>query len=309
MGTRMFRNFAIFLGANAVLGSAAVYAFNKKYFPPKGNTFKDHIEPHTQLKPISDNLWQVTGTLMNCKDGRNMTVYRVPKTGDLILHSVIALNDEEMKKIEDLGKVKYMIVPNSFHTIDAAVFTEKYPNITVVAPELDVDKINKKLSTHKVDVTSEELFKSGNNFGITLLSSPLHNKNTLSEWVYDVPLDQKDTRRALIVNDTMTNHNETSGDPIVDVFRSFYGLKGDGVYPRVTWMVRYIATYFQPKLVRDSLEHIATVIEKSDKKYEAIVLSHGNPVTKDLPAKLRVAGYAKKVAEITIPQATEKSEK
>jgi hypothetical protein len=67
----------------------------------------DHkIFPHGELREVAANLWQLRGSLPFPLP-RNMTVHRLPD-GELLLHSVVALDDDGMKKLESLGKPAWM---------------------------------------------------------------------------------------------------------------------------------------------------------------------------------------------------------
>jgi hypothetical protein len=70
-----------------------------------------------------------------------------------------------MSTIEQLGRPEVMIVPNSWHRADAAVFKERYPNLKVVCPKAAMDKVNEKV---KVDISAEEYFAtSSSSSGVT----------------------------------------------------------------------------------------------------------------------------------------------
>lgn len=107
------------------------------------------IFPHGELQELAGDLWQLRGSLPFPLP-RNMTVHRLPG-GELLLHSVIALNDEGMKKLEALGKPAWMLVPHPLHTMDAAFYKQRYPKIRVIAP----DDAKQKLPSVGVDFAPE----------------------------------------------------------------------------------------------------------------------------------------------------------
>src|SRR4051812_35770044 len=93
---------------------------------------------------------------------RNMVVWRIPKTRELVIHSPVALSEALMQKFTngELGKgvrtlvvlsphcnpyillqVKYIIVPNSRHRRDAFVFGERFPNAHVLCPAKAADAV------------------------------------------------------------------------------------------------------------------------------------------------------------------------
>lgn len=65
---------------------------------------------------------------------RNMSIYRLPGTAGLLIHSGVALDVAVMAEIEAMGKVSYIVVPNDQHRIDAAVFHARYPQAQVLCP-------------------------------------------------------------------------------------------------------------------------------------------------------------------------------
>jgi hypothetical protein len=75
-----------------------------------------------------------------------MTVHRLP-SGDLLLYSVVALNDDGLKKLEQLGRPAWMIVPHPMHTMDVAFYAERYPELRVIAP----DDAKERLASVKVE--------------------------------------------------------------------------------------------------------------------------------------------------------------
>jgi hypothetical protein len=90
------------------------------------------ILPHGPIEELAPGLWSVTGDLpIPLK--RNMVVYRL-KDGTLLLHSVIAMEEEGMKKLEALGKPSVLIVPHGGHRMDAKFYKERYPAARVLAP-------------------------------------------------------------------------------------------------------------------------------------------------------------------------------
>jgi hypothetical protein len=65
---------------------------------------------------------------------RRMTVVRL-RDGRLIIFSAIALDESEMKALEDYGRPSFLIVPNERHRKDAKIWKDRYPELQVIAPE------------------------------------------------------------------------------------------------------------------------------------------------------------------------------
>ena len=120
-----------------VLLASCVFLFLKFTSKQKeADTFASHVLPHGKLMKLCNRVYQVEGSLPHGMAlPRNMVVYQVPRDNqqnDLILHSVIALNDEEMEKLEQLGHPNIIIVPNKLHTLDTTVYQRRYPHIKTV---------------------------------------------------------------------------------------------------------------------------------------------------------------------------------
>jgi len=98
---------------------------------------KAHTEwtvlPHDPIETIAENLWRVEGDLPKPGLRRVMTVARLAD-GRLVIHNAIALDDEEMARLEAWGEPAFLVVPNGWHRLDAAIFKARYPKIRVLAP-------------------------------------------------------------------------------------------------------------------------------------------------------------------------------
>ena len=110
------------------------------------------ILPHDEgPRELMAGVWEVTGHLPFPLK-RNMTIVRLAD-GTLLLHSVIAMNDAGMAKLDALGKPSIMIVPHGGHRLDAPFYKARYPEIRVVAPAAVRAKVEEVV---KVDATAEE---------------------------------------------------------------------------------------------------------------------------------------------------------
>jgi hypothetical protein len=83
---------------------------------------------------------------------RNMTVIRLGD-GSLLLHSVVAMNDEGMAKLDALGKPSVLIVPHGGQRMDAAFYEARHPQARVVCPAATRAQVEQVV---KVDATCEE---------------------------------------------------------------------------------------------------------------------------------------------------------
>jgi hypothetical protein len=93
------------------------------------------VLPHEAPTQVTDDILTVVGEigmpLMTLP--RRMTAVRL-KDGRLVIFSAIALDEGEMKRLEDFGAPAFLIVPNDHHRMDAKVWKQRYPALRVIAP-------------------------------------------------------------------------------------------------------------------------------------------------------------------------------
>jgi hypothetical protein len=228
--------------------------------PSKVSVMAEHrIFPHGELREIADNLWQLRGSLPFPLP-RNMTVHRLPG-GELLLHSVIALDDDGMKKLEALGKPAWMLVPHPLHTMDAAFYKQRYPRIRVIAH----DDARNELGSVSVDFSPEA--------GLAEIGARHHVAPGMryTEVVLDVPVDGG---RALVFTDLVAHGKAPS------LLLKLLGAPGGSGVPRI---VRFRQVSNKP-LVRGFLAKIA---ETPDVRI--VATGHTPPIEGDCASFLRVA--------------------
>jgi hypothetical protein len=91
------------------------------------------VLPHDPIEKHSQSLWSVSGKMPGGNQ-RRMTVAK-RADGKLVIHNAIALSDEEMRELEAFGKPGYLVVPNSFHRMDALIYKQRYPELEVLCPQ------------------------------------------------------------------------------------------------------------------------------------------------------------------------------
>ncbi len=89
---------------------------------------------HGPIEKLADNLWRVTGALPGMSLERTMVIARL-RSGELVIHNAIAMDEGPMKEIEAWGTPAYLVVPNGGHRLDAPAFKRRYPGVRVVAPQ------------------------------------------------------------------------------------------------------------------------------------------------------------------------------
>ena len=91
------------------------------------------VSPHGALEELAPDLWRVEGDVPRTQLKRAMVVVRLP-SGELLLHSAIALDDDGMRQLEALGSPRWLVVPNGWHRMDAARYKARYPDLQVLCP-------------------------------------------------------------------------------------------------------------------------------------------------------------------------------
>jgi hypothetical protein len=97
------------------------------------------ILPHGPIEELSENLWRVEGNLPHFSMRRVMTVVRL-SDGRLVIHSAIALDESEMKRLEAWGTPSFLLIPHQRHRLDAPRYKWRYPALRVLAPPAVVPK-------------------------------------------------------------------------------------------------------------------------------------------------------------------------
>lgn len=100
------------------------------------------VLPHGKLTRLNERIVTVVGDLkmplLNLP--RRMTAIRL-KSGGLAIFSAIALKEQDMAELETFGQPTFLIVPSERHRLDAPAYSQRYPNMRVVAPAAGRKKI------------------------------------------------------------------------------------------------------------------------------------------------------------------------
>jgi hypothetical protein len=95
------------------------------------------VQPHGDLIALADGLLTVEGSIVMPLGTfpRRMTVLALHDGGSAIW-SPIPLREAEMSRIEALGPVRFLIVPNRGHRLDLKPLKNRYPGARIIAPLL-----------------------------------------------------------------------------------------------------------------------------------------------------------------------------
>jgi hypothetical protein len=225
------------------------------------------ILPHDDLEELAPGLWSVTGRLPFPLK-RNMTVYRM-KDGTLLLHSVIALNDAGLARLDSLGKPSVMIVPSTGHRMDAPFYKSRYPALRVLAPAAARAKVEQVIA---VDATCEEALPA---LGIAVHPLPMYRTGELA---YEVAVPGGG--KALILCDAVANADHPPGLGGALMAAIGGGIKGRLGVPR---LVRYM-------LLRDKAAGKQALARLADiPDLRVVTVAHGRPVVGDCRGALQDA--------------------
>jgi hypothetical protein len=215
------------------------------------------VLPHDPIEKLADNLWRVSGKMGRVQ--RQMVLAR-RKDGDVVVHNGIALEEPAMKELEAWGAPRVLVVPNGFHRVDAAIWKQRYPKMTVVAPPKGAKRVSKIVP---VDMTTAE--------------APKDDSVELFE------LDGVPSETNLLVRSggevTLCFCDVVMNQPKVP------GLMGFLLAPTGKVASPRMARMFFVKDKRALAAHLERLAETPGLK--RILFGHGRPVTDDAPAALR----------------------
>src|SRR5690349_20996582 len=96
--------------------------------------FHEHwkVLPHGRLTEIDPNILTVVGNIhMPLTElPRRMTVARLAGRR-LVIFSAIALDEENMRRLDAYGRPAFLVVPSDKHRLDARIWKDRYPALQV----------------------------------------------------------------------------------------------------------------------------------------------------------------------------------
>jgi hypothetical protein len=190
-----------------------------------------------------------------------MTIVR-NGTGELVLYSVIALEEAGMTALETLGKPRFMVIPHRRHQMDAPFYKARYPALRVLSPEPS------RVHGVAVDGRLEELGASG-------IESFVLPGNDHEDVVMDIPFVDG---RALCICESLGN--VTLSGPMSLLLRVL-GPPGGGF--GVARAVRLREITDRPRL----RAWLRAQAKRTDLR--ALLFGHGAPILDDVPAALERA--------------------
>jgi len=221
------------------------------------------VLPHGKLTQVDENILTVVGEIhMPLTDlPRRMTVVRL-NDSRLVIFSAIALDEDEMRALEDYGRPAFLVVPNDHHRMDAKIWKERYPAIEVVAPEGSRKKVEDVVL---VDTTAPRLDDANVQF-VTVPGTRAHEAALVVHTANGT---------TLVLNDIVGNIRDASG--FGGWFLRLTGFAGDE--PHIPKPVKLA-------MIDDKAALRAQLLEWSQlPSLKRILVSHGSPI-EDQPAKV-----------------------
>lgn len=97
------------------------------------------MEKYDPLRKLDAGIYCVDGEWQKSKFRRRMTVIAL-SSGDLVLHSPIAMGPADLAELGQLGRVRYIVAPNIFHDSEARFYAERFSESQVFFPEKQLKK-------------------------------------------------------------------------------------------------------------------------------------------------------------------------
>ena len=199
------------------------------------------VLPHGPIVPLAENLWWVTGAIPHMSLKRIMAVAK-RSDGKLVIHSAIAMGEDQMRELESLGEPAFLVVPSRNHRIDAPAYKKRYPNMKVYAPSGGVQGIEPRVH---VDGTYED-YPADEAVQLEPLEGVKHEEGVMR-------VKSKDGT-TLIFNDVVFNMDRKR-DPLGFLFTT---LMGSAPGPRVSRLAKFLLVGDQAAFRRE-LERLAQV--------------------------------------------------
>lgn len=225
------------------------------------------IYPYGPPEKLAEDIWLVRGNL-SYPLHRNMVILRLP-TGQLVLHSVVAMEEAGLKALESLGTPAYSIVPSTLHVMDAPFYQARYPGMKQLAPSASMEEIGRTVA---LDGTVEDVLPS---LGFGLHKAP---GTKISEFVYAFPMSGGG--RVLVANDVFGSAHAADDSRLLGrLIVSHIAVPGHHLgIPRI-YRWRFITDI---AAVRKFAGDLATIPD-----LRLITVSHGDPVLTDPAGALR----------------------
>jgi hypothetical protein len=225
------------------------------------------VLPHGPLTNFDDDILTVQGdlTMPLGHFPRRMTVVRLADRR-LVVFSAIALDDTEMRWLEQWGRPAFLVVPSPIHRIDAKPWKERYPRMFVVAPAGARAQAEEVVP---VDATSVDFGDPS----VRLVTVPGTDEREAALEV------RRNGGTTLVINDLIWNLEPRGG--VGGLVRKVAGMQSEAPH---------IPPFVEKRAVRDRLA-LADQLERwaSDPALRRILVSHGEEIVEPRAALQHIA--------------------
>jgi len=111
------------------------------------------LYPHGPVSFVDDGLFVVEGRWKRSPFERKMAVFLLA-TGEVAVHSPIAMDEAGMTALEAIGRPSWILVPNTGHSSDASWYADRYPAARVLVPAAARAKLFEKV--RRIDGSLDE---------------------------------------------------------------------------------------------------------------------------------------------------------
>jgi hypothetical protein len=226
------------------------------------------VLPHGPVETVDDRIVTVQGEIPMPlgKFPRRMTVVGLSRNRSAIF-SAIALNEAGMRRIEEVGKPSFLIVPNGHHRLDARAWKKRYPKLRVLCPPEAKESVDEAVP---VDSTDDILGDKDVDFVVVGGTGEAEAGLIV----------RRQSGATLIINDLIANVRHPRGIGGKIIARLFgFGVKR----PRVPGVVKAV-------MVKDKSGLAAQLRRWSEiPGLRRLIPSHGEIVDKPTPALRRMA--------------------
>ena len=157
------------------------------------------VQPHGELVSPAHGILTVEGSIVMPLGNfpRRMTVLALREGGSAVW-SPVPLREAEMSRVEALGPVRFLIVPNRGHRLDLKPWKDRYPGAKIIAPPTAREAVTEAAP---VDATTD------------IVGDPDIDLQTVAGTKEDefALVIQKGDDKTLILNDILSNVRHPKG--------------------------------------------------------------------------------------------------